>query len=188
MAAALCSGSFFAYLGGAPFVGSDVFGLSASQLGFYFGAPAIGYFLGNYLTGRYSGRFGINRMILWGSFANAGGTLISLVLFYAGFGSATVFFGMMTLVGLGNGLVIPNATSGMLSVRPHLAGTASGLGGAIMIGGGAVLADQIGAWLTPETGAYPLLYMMLATALLAIVCILLVYRREARLARENPGL
>ena len=41
----------------------------------------------------------------------------------------------MTIVGIGNGMVLPNATSGMLSVRPHLAGTASGLGGAITIGG-----------------------------------------------------
>ena len=31
----------------------------------------------------------------------------------------------MIFVGLGNGLTIPNATAGMLSVRPHLAGTAS---------------------------------------------------------------
>ncbi len=188
LASAFCSGSFFAYLGGAPFVGSVVFGMSASELGLYFGAPAIGYFLGNFLTGRFAARVGINQMILWGCFFNAGGTLISLILFYTGYGSAFVFFGMMTLVGLGNGLVIPNATSGMLSVRPHLAGTASGLGGAIMIGGGAVLADQVGAFLTPTSGAYPLLYMMLATALAAIASIIVVYRREARLARENPGL
>ncbi|MEL7117034.1 MAG: primosomal protein N' [Pseudomonadota bacterium] len=34
----------------------------------------------------------------------------------------------MTLLGLGNGLIMPNAQAGLLSVRPHLAGTASGLG------------------------------------------------------------
>ena len=34
---------------------------------------------------------------------------------------------------------MPNATAGLLSVRPHLAGSASGLGSAIMIGGGAAL-------------------------------------------------
>jgi DHA1 family bicyclomycin/chloramphenicol resistance-like MFS transporter len=61
---------------------------------------------------------------------------VSLLLFLAGLKTALVFFGFMTFVGLGNGMVLPNATSGMLSVRPHLAGTASGLGGAIMIGGG----------------------------------------------------
>jgi DHA1 family bicyclomycin/chloramphenicol resistance-like MFS transporter len=50
----------------------------------------------------------------------------------------------MTFVGLGNGMVLPNATSGMLSVRPHLAGTASGLGGALMMGGGAALSALAG--------------------------------------------
>ena len=45
------------------------------------------------------------------------------------------FFGLVTTVGLGNGMIIPNAIAGTLSVRPHLAGTASGLGGAIMVGG-----------------------------------------------------
>jgi DHA1 family bicyclomycin/chloramphenicol resistance-like MFS transporter len=51
MASAFCSGAFFAYLGGAPYVGDTVFGLSPLWLGLYFGAPAIGYFVGNFLTG-----------------------------------------------------------------------------------------------------------------------------------------
>jgi DHA1 family bicyclomycin/chloramphenicol resistance-like MFS transporter len=85
---------------------------------------------------------------------------------------------MMTFVGLGNGLCIPNATAGMLSVRPHLAGTASGLGGAIMIGGGAGLAVLVGALLTPETGAFPLLWLMLLTAFGGIAAIMMVIRRE----------
>ena len=42
-------------------------------------------------------------------------------------------------VGLGNGMVLSNAIAGSMSVRPRLAGTASGLGGALMIGGGAAL-------------------------------------------------
>ena len=67
MAAACCSGAFFAYLGGAPFVGSVVFGMEPAELGIYFGAPAVGYFLGNFLSGRYSVRFGINPMVMAGS-------------------------------------------------------------------------------------------------------------------------
>jgi hypothetical protein len=34
----------FIYLGGAPFVGTEVFGLSPEQLGLNFGAPTLGYF------------------------------------------------------------------------------------------------------------------------------------------------
>ncbi len=181
LASGFSSGAFFAYLGGAPFVGTEVFGLSPSQLGLFFGAPAIGYFFGNFLSGRYSVRFGVNRMILWGCLANGLGMAVSLVLFLTGNGSVLVFFGFMTFVGLGNGMVIPNATAGMLSVRPHLAGTASGLGGAIMLGGGAALGALVGFLLTPETGAFPLLYMMLTTSLLSIVAINIVIRREKQL-------
>jgi len=182
LAAAFCSGSFFAYLGGAPFVGTEVFGMSPSTLGFFFGAPAIGYFFGNWISGRFATTFGVNRLVLWGSIANAAGTFISLGIFAIGLGTPISFFGMMTFVGLGNGLVIPNATAGMLSVRPHLAGTASGLGGAIMIGGGAALSALAGLLLTPETGAFPLLFIMCTTGVCALLAIGAVYRRERRLA------
>ncbi len=184
MAAAFCSGAFFAYLGGAPFVGSEVFGLDPFWLGIYFGAPAVGYFTGNWLTGLYATRFGVNSMVLWGCLANALGGTLSLLIFLTGYGSAETFFGMMTLIGLGNGLCIPNATAGMLSVRPHLAGTASGLGGAIMIGGGSGLAVLAGMLLTPETGAYPLILIMQITALAGVVSILFVIRRERSLALQ----
>jgi DHA1 family bicyclomycin/chloramphenicol resistance-like MFS transporter len=181
LASGFSSGAFFAYLGGAPFVGQVVFGMSPATLGFFFGAPAVGYFLGNFITGRFATRFGVNQMVIWGCVANSMGGAISLLIFAAGYGSPFSFFGMMTLVGLGNGLCIPNATAGMLSVRPHLAGTASGLGGAIMIGGGAGLSALVGVLLTPESGAYPLLWMMFLTALLGLFSILLVMRRARKM-------
>ena len=183
MAAAFTSGAFFAYLGGAPFVGSEVFGLSPAELGIFFGAPAVGYLLGNFISGRYSVRFGINRMILWGCLINAGGMAISLALSVSGQESLYTFFGFMTLVGLGNDMTSPNATSGMLSVRPHLAGTASGLGGALMIGGGAALSGFAGALLGPGTGATPLLWLMFITSALGVVAIRVVIWRERQLAR-----
>ncbi|WP_428926048.1 multidrug effflux MFS transporter [Marinibacterium sp. SX1] len=182
LACALCSGSFFSYLGGAPFVGSEIFGLSPQWLGVHFGAPAIGYFIGNYLTGRYAQQVGINRMILWGCMTCAGGMALALGIFLVGAGSALTFFSCMSFIGLGNGLAIPNATAGMLSVRPHLAGTASGLGGSLMIGGGAALSAIAGTLLTHETGAYPLLWMMLLSSLLGLCAVIMVIRRERRLA------
>jgi DHA1 family bicyclomycin/chloramphenicol resistance-like MFS transporter len=181
MASALSSGAFFAYLGGGPFVGSVVFGMSPKWVGIFFGAPAVGYFAGNWITGRNAKRLGVNKLILWGAIAVSCGTALMLGLFLIGFGSPLTFFGLMTCVGLGNGMVIPNATAGMLSVRPHLAGTASGLGGAIMIGGGAGLASLAVFLLKPETGAYPLILIMMFTSMAAVVAILGVYRREARI-------
>ncbi|MFD1341910.1 multidrug effflux MFS transporter [Litorisediminicola beolgyonensis] len=178
LAAAFSSGAFFAYLGGAPFVGSVVFSLSPGWLGFYFGAPAVGYFLGNWVSGRYSAEIGVNRMVLWGAAINFVGVSMSMALFATGLGNAESFFGLMTLVGLGNGMTIPNATAGALSVRPHLAGTASGLSGAMMIGGGAGLSALAGALLTPATGPWPLLWLQLGTAVCGIGAILLVMHRE----------
>ncbi len=180
LAAAFSSGAFFAYLGGAPFVGSEVFGLSPALLGIFFGAPAVGYAIGNGLSGRYSVRYGINRMILSGTVLTFAGLLTSLLVFLLGAGSAVVFFGFTTFVGLGNGLVLPNATAGMLSVRPHLAGTASGIGGAFMIGGGACLSALAGWLLRPGTGAWPLLWIMAATSAAAVACIVYVIRREGQ--------
>lgn len=177
LTAAFASGAFFAYLGGAPFVGSEVYRLSPAALGFYFGAPALGYAAGNFLSGRYSVRFGINRMVLAGCVLTCAGLAVLLAVELAGPRHPAVFFGFMTFVGLGNGMVLPNATAGMLSVRPRLAGSASGLGGAIMIGGGAALSALAGALLTPGTGPYPLLYLMLGTSLASVVSILYVIRR-----------
>ncbi len=181
MAAALSSGAFFAYLGGAPYVGATHFGLSPAVLGLAMGAPAVGYFFGNFFTGKFSTRFGINRMIISGCIINAFAMLALLALFYAGFGSHYTFFGMIVIVGFGNGMAMPNAMSGSLSVRPHLAGTAAGLSGAIMLGGGAGLSVLAGALLTEASGPYPIIWMMLITSVMGYLCMLVVIRRERQL-------
>ncbi len=161
---AFTSGSYFAYLGGGPFVGAVVYGLTPVELGLAFAAPAIGYASGNFLAGRYSAQVGISRMVNLGIMTVAGGLGAVIVLFYLGFDSMVVFFSAMVFVGLGNGMTIPNATSAMLSVRPHLAGSASGLGGALMIGGGAVLSACAGSLLNETSGALPLLRLMFASS------------------------
>ncbi|WGH78035.1 multidrug effflux MFS transporter [Jannaschia ovalis] len=179
---AFASGAFFAYLGGAPFVGAQVFRMDPATLGVFFGAPALGYLVGNGISGRYSQRFGIDRMILWGAVGQVSGLGLLLVLTLMGYTSHWLFFGFMTFVGLGNGLVIPNATAGMLSVRPHLAGTASGLGGAMMIGGGAALSALAGWLLGFGGGALPLVALMVASGSASVTATVLTIRRNRQLA------
>ncbi len=170
LAAAFSSGAFFAYLGGAPFVGSDVFGMDASTLGLYFGSPAIGYLVGNWASGRYSVSVGVNRMVLIGALVTAFGMGLLLVLDLAGLHTPEVFFGCMISIGLGNGILLPNANAGMLSVRPHLAGSAAGLGGAFMVGGGGALSAIASFILKPGSGALPLIVLMFLTTLAAMAC------------------
>lgn len=178
--AAFGSGTFFAFLGGAPYVADRIFGLSPLLTGIALGAPAVGYALGNGLSGRYSVRVGINTMALWGNGITVLGLVASLGLALIGFSNALIFFGLCTFVGLGNGMMLPNVMAGSLSVRPHLAGTASGLSGAMMIGGGAALSQLAGLLLTDS--ALPLQALMLASGIGAVFAILYVIRREAKLA------
>jgi len=174
------AGTFFAFLGGGPFVGSEVFGLTPNVFGYYFGAPAVGYFVGNYISGRFSERVGVNTMILIGAAVMAAGLSASLILFVTGTPTPLSFFGFMCFVGLGNGMVLPNAMAGLLSVKPHLAGSASGVAGAFMTVGGAALSALAGALLGTGTGTFPLLALMVASAILSLLMIVYVIRREAQ--------
>jgi DHA1 family bicyclomycin/chloramphenicol resistance-like MFS transporter len=168
LSAALASGSFFVFLGGGPWVATEVLGMGPAQVGLHFGFISVGYMLGNFLSGRLATRLGLHRMMLSGAVAGVMGVVLALVVFWLGFATPATFFGTMLFIGLGNGLLLPSANAGIVSVQPHLAGSASGLGGAMMIGAGAALSSLAGALLGPGTGAWPLLWVMLATALLCL--------------------
>ena len=181
LAAALSSGCFFAYLGGAPYVGTEIFGLTSSQIGLLFALTALGYAGGNFLAGRFSERLGMNRMVLWGGSVTVLACGVLVLLSLAGVMSAPLFFGLTGVMGLGNGICLPNANAGILSVRPELAGTASGLGGAIVIGGGAGLAALAGHLLPPGATELPLVLLMLGCAVGSVLAILWVMARARAL-------
>ena len=56
-----------------------------------------------------------------------------------------------------------------MSIRPKLAGSASGLSGAMTVGGGAGLTSMTGWLVTAENGAWMLLSIMLAISLAGLV-------------------
>ncbi|MEM9642750.1 MAG: multidrug effflux MFS transporter [Pseudomonadota bacterium] len=177
MGAAFASGAFFAFLGGGPYVASVVLNMDPGELGLYFGLIALGYMLGNFFSGRFAERTGVNEMMLLGGIVSSVGLLCGCLLFAIGYATPLTLFGAIGIVGIGNGLTLPSANAGMVSVRPHLAGSASGLGGALMIGGGAALSAITGALLGPETGAWPLLLMMLLSSVLCTATAMYVIRR-----------
>ena len=181
LATAFSSGCFFAYLGGAPYVGTVVYGLSSSQIGMLFALTAIGYAAGNFIAGRFSVRVGMNRMVLLGTLTTTAGLLVLALVTLAGLSGPVMFFGLTVFMGLGNGIALPSSNAGILSVRPDLAGTASGLGGAITIGGGAGLAALAGALLPPGSTEMPLVLLMLASSIASVLAILAVMRRARAL-------
>jgi DHA1 family bicyclomycin/chloramphenicol resistance-like MFS transporter len=182
LCSAFASGGFFALLGGTSFIADTIFGLSPLWSGIALGAPAIGYAAGNFISGRFSVRFGVNRMAIMGSLVLIFGMGSSLLLTLSGVSHPLGFFGFCVFLGLGNGIVLPNVMAGSISVRPHLAGTASGLGGAIMIGGGAALSQFAGSILTVESGTLPLQLIMFSTAVMSLLSVLFVIWRERQIA------
>lgn len=174
LTAAFTSGTFFAFLGGGPYVATEMLGLRPSGYGLYFALISAGYMVGNFLSGRYSRRVGVDAMMLAGSIVAVLGTALALAMFAAGHNHALSLFGPVALVGVGNGLTLPNANAGIVGVRPHLAGSASGLGGSFQIGGGAVLSVAAGWLLSPQSGPWPLLWVMFASSLVAVVFTLYV--------------
>lgn len=169
LTAAFSSGSFFAFIGGGPFVSTEILGLSPTAYGVYFGTISIGYALGNLVASRYTRRVGINRMMQYGNFIGFISMLVSIGLFLFGLNHPMSLFGPIAFVGFGNGMMQPNAATGMVSIRPRLAGSASGLGGSIQIAGGAALSVLGGIFVSKETGPYPLLIIMTCAIFMAIL-------------------
>ena len=180
------SGAFFSFLGGAPFAGTTLLKLTPGTLGLQFLYTAAGYMAGNFISGRFARRLGLMRMLLIGNGISLIGVGLALVFALAGHFTALSFFGPMVLMGLGNGVALPSANAGMVNVRPDLAGSASGLGGALTLGLGAILSVIASSIMSEETGAVPLLAVMFACALAAMLSIGML-RSSTRNADGNPS-
>jgi len=174
----LATGVFFAFLGGAPFVSERMLHLSPGVYGIWFAVAPVGYAAGNFIAGRFTEHLGVARMILAGSFlAFIAASLPGLFFVLGQLGAATLFLPMM-LIGLANGIALPSAISGAISVHPEIAGAASGLSGAAQIGTGAVLSAIAGAALGSGASPVPMFALMAAAALLGVVVAVWIYVRN----------
>jgi predicted MFS family arabinose efflux permease len=165
-------GTFYIFLGGAPLVAGSAFGASSAELGFYMGVTPAGFILGSYLAGRTASRNALGAMLTFARLLTCLALLAALILAMGGTMHALAFFGPCIFIGIGNGLTMPAANAGVLSVRADLAGTAMGLAAAMRIAGGAVIASVAGLFLAHSGAIHALLGMMLASASLALLAAL----------------
>ena len=166
-------GAFYIFISGAPVVAQTVLNLSTKTLGILIGSITAGYMVGSFLSGRYSTRAGLARMIFTGRLITCIGLFVGLVAVLSGYVSVFTVFGATLFVGLGNGLSIPSSNVGSLSVRPKLAGSAAGLSAALTVAVGAVLTSMAGIFVQGSSAASILLGIMLLSAVLALVAALL---------------
>ncbi|MBE1298225.1 MAG: Bcr/CflA family efflux MFS transporter [Rhodobacteraceae bacterium] len=161
-------GGVFAFITGAPLVAAAWFDLSPAMVGLGIGIITSGFMVGNFITGRVAGRVPLLTLIIAGRISATLGPLGGLILFALGQGSVPVFFGSAILVGFGNGLTIANASAGLMSVRPHLAGSASGLSGALSVALGAVITSLTGALVEPALAPFTGMGIILCSSLMAL--------------------
>ncbi|MAS04737.1 MAG: Bcr/CflA family drug resistance efflux transporter [Ahrensia sp.] len=179
-ASGFSSAGFFSFVGGAPAVSAVYLDLSPSTYGLYFIFTAFGYSAGNFLTGRFSERRGLERMMIEGAYITLSGPLITILLFSMGIEHPLAFFMPMALVGLGNGLTLPNATAAAISLKPDSAGATSGLLGAIQIGIGAVASVIAGIIVGTEGLPIPLCAFIALGCFIAIVFTMAAVRASRR--------
>ncbi|MFK7901723.1 MAG: multidrug effflux MFS transporter [Nitratireductor sp.] len=185
LTALFTSGSFFAYLGGVPLLGEGYFYLTPSRLGIFLASIAIGYCLGNMLSGIYTTKLGNQKMMLAGTtLSTLAITIDLLVMMFYEHKSPILFFAPIIVVGLGHGLSMPSSVSGTVSVRPNLAGSAAGLSGALLVGGGAALSVLAGVLLTQNLSPIPLLVLMLISAILSIFAAIYTSNIENSVAKS----
>lgn len=163
--AAFTSAAFFAFLSGGPFVVIELLEQPKSVYGICFGLVAFGYMSGNFLTGRMAERMGTNRMITLGTSLSLVGAVLMCALAFAESISLAAIFGPMALITFGNGLSLPSATAGSVSVNPKIAGAAAGLAGFFQMTLSACVTLMVG-YLQSDS-ALPMIFTILVTSLIA---------------------
>lgn len=174
----LCSsfsvGAFYIYITGIVLVGVAVFGMSPTTVGMAVGAIAIGFSLGSFLSGLLGRRVPLWVLMILGRVVALAGLCLGFTIVLTGFVHPVTYVGTVIFVGLGNGLTLPASNSGAMSVRPRLAGSASGLSGAISVAMGAALTSFTGGVLTPENGVALMMGLMIAIVAVSLLCAIYV--------------
>jgi len=178
LCAALGSAPFFSFLGGAPHVVVTMLGRTSAEYGLWFFVPSIGFMSGNFAVSRLTARFGINTLIWWGAVLTVTGALLNVFAYLAlpGWEMATIFLPQI-IVGFGNGLLLPTSVAGAVSIRPQVAGTASGITGFTQMAIAAGAAQLSGHLVAHASGAIPMMVQMLFFGIATAAAFLLLVRR-----------
>ena len=179
---ALCAGfgsaPFFSFLGAAPHVVVTLLGRTSAEYGLWFFIPSIGFMAGNFAVSRLTARFGIDALIWWGIALTIIGCVLNVLVYIAlpGWEMATIFLPQI-VIGFGNGLLLPTSIAGAVSIRPQVAGTASGTTGFIQMAIGAAAAQLGGHVIAHASDAMPMLLLMLMFGIATAIAVWTLVRR-----------
>ena len=176
------SGTFFGLASATTFLMQDYLGRPATEFGFYFLLFPCGYFLGNWVSSRLSGKVRIETMVLAGSAMLAAVTVAMAGVILLGHLSPLALFIPGGLISFAQGIALPNAQAGAIRVIPELAGTAAGIGVFLQMFCGGVFSQLYG--LLSDGTPMPMLLIVSAAASLTLLCgiaaFLLSRRKQSR--------
>jgi DHA1 family bicyclomycin/chloramphenicol resistance-like MFS transporter len=178
LAGALGSAPFFTFLGGGPHVVVTLMGRTSAEFGMWFALTSLGYMSGNFSVSRLSQRYGVDLMIAAGiAFELIGAALTAILIATMPDAGPVIVFLPQMVISYGNGLLLPNAIAGAVSVRPLAAGTAAGMTGFTQMACGAAATQAISVLLNHATTPMPMAWMLLATVIVTAVGFSLLIRR-----------
>ncbi len=122
------SGTFMCIATASSWLMQDYLGRSATEFGMWFLMMPMAFVLGNWFSSRVAKHVSVETMVLCGSLLQASAIALLGSLIMAGWLSPLTLFLPGALSTFAQGLSIPNAQAGAIRVRPHLAGTAAGIG------------------------------------------------------------
>ena len=176
------TGGFYIFIAGAPLVAAESFGISSAMLGVLIGSITAGFMLGSFMSTRLTRRVGVVPMMLAGRIVCFAGLAGGVAILLAGHLGLWTYFGATIVFGLGNGLTMPSAHAGIMSIRPDLAGTAAGMTGALTVAVGAALTLATGVLLTGSNAPLTLLLIMLSVTGVGLVAAIYLYRAPEKAA------
>ena len=179
---ALCTsfsvGAFYVFVTGVPYVATAVWGLSPAEVGIGVGSITGGFIVGAAISARQARRLGAGVLLVSGRAVSVAAMALAATVFAAGVSHPLALFGLTIFVGLGNGLTLPSANAGAMSVRPALAGTAAGLSGALSMALGAVLSTLTAVVVERSATPGALLAIIVGCVLLSLAAALVAIRLE----------
>jgi DHA1 family bicyclomycin/chloramphenicol resistance-like MFS transporter len=182
----LASSIIFTFAGAGPYVVVNQMGRSSAEYGAWFATSGFAYLVGNLCCVRFAPRHSLEKLIWFGLIMQLAGSFLNLLWGVMGLNQlpSWLFITHMIIM-FGNAFTMSNSAAGALSIRPHAAGTASGMMGFLQMGFGS-LCSQFGAWLGGNfTTPVSLNVAIVALSLACASTMIFLVPRRATVATEE---
>lgn len=150
--------SVYAFIAAAPFIITAQLGRPLGDVGVALAVVMLGIAAGSLLASRLAGRWGMERLLLWGNGLSVASGAAFLLLELCGWLTLARAVGLMVCFVLGAGLASPAVLGKVLMLDARRVGSAAGLYGCVQMALGAVFSALVGWGGNPALAAAVVLF------------------------------